>query len=552
MSARNVAQALIACYLLLSVSADLPNHCLREQVAGEEADIWTLHLGEAKYDKDSIDCKPEGKHQGGFDVHKKLKVSLNADNFKATEVGTDGKKTGTVGTWTMIYDEGWELRLGGKKYFAWSKYENRKGHGMTSMCQETSNGMFHNDDGTAWGCFWGKRTGKPAENGGGQAPWFPGGEEDMQESTSLLSTMEDQALYRPEVKLVEAINKKDLGWKAKLYPELYDGYTMAQIRQRMGFGKGIHDMGDANVDALLADLQLGGTGNGAGHGAGDGAHEVGPRKVEDFPSGWDWRNHNGQNFINDAYDQGFCGSCWAVAASDVLSARVAIATNNTLRPQISAQEMLTCSNPFYAQACGGGFPYLGFKYVQDYGIGTSDCYKYSGDGKSCQLPELKKKDSGHCGAKSRIGVKDYYYVGGGYGGGNVVAMMHEIMTNGPISVCITPSSQFQHYSTGIFEEDETLNELQLNPFQAVTHAVVIVGWGTGSNGKKYWICKNSEGKAWGDNGFFYVPLGKNAMSIENMPTAATVILPENWKSDFTCNAHHSTDPIHSRSGHSTA
>jgi hypothetical protein len=40
MSARNVAQALIACYLLLSVSADLPNHCLREQVAGEEADIW--------------------------------------------------------------------------------------------------------------------------------------------------------------------------------------------------------------------------------------------------------------------------------------------------------------------------------------------------------------------------------------------------------------------------------------------------------------------------------------------------------------------------------
>ena len=34
------------------------------------------------------------------------------------------------------------------------------------------------------------------ENGGGQAPWFPGGEE------SLLQTMQDQMLYRPERRFI--------------------------------------------------------------------------------------------------------------------------------------------------------------------------------------------------------------------------------------------------------------------------------------------------------------------------------------------------------------
>ena len=62
----------------------------------------------------------------------------------------------------MIYDEGWELRLNGIKYFAWCRYEQRDGSGIVSLCHETANGMFHKDDGTAWGCWYGTRDGQPA------------------------------------------------------------------------------------------------------------------------------------------------------------------------------------------------------------------------------------------------------------------------------------------------------------------------------------------------------------------------------------------------------
>lgn len=36
------------------------------------------------------------------------------------------------------------------------------------------------------------------------------------------------------------------------------------------------------------------------------------------------------------------------------------------------------------------------------------------------------------------------------------------------------------------------------------HAVLVVGW-KNVNNKEYWICINSWGKDWGDNGYFYLP-----------------------------------------------
>lgn len=38
------------------------------------------------------------------------------------------------------------------------------------------------------------------------------------------------------------------------------------------------------------------------------------------------------------------------------------------------------------------------------------------------------------------------------------------------------------------------------------HMIVIYGWKK-HNGKYYWVCKNSWGDDWGDNGFFYLPFG---------------------------------------------
>jgi len=60
---------------------------------------------------------------------------------------------------------------------------------------------------------------------------------------------------------------------------------------------------------------------------------------------------------------------------------------------------------------------------------------------------------------------------------------------------------FFNYKTGIYKKT--------SPFwdYAGGHAVKIVGWGN-ENGTNYWICANSWGETWGENGFFKIAFGQ--------------------------------------------
>lgn len=60
---------------------------------------------------------------------------------------------------------------------------------------------------------------------------------------------------------------------------------------------------------------------------------------------------------------------------------------------------------------------------------------------------------------------------------------------------------FFSYKTGIYKKT--------SPFwdYAGGHAVKIVGWGN-ENGTNYWICANSWGTAWGEDGFFRIAFGQ--------------------------------------------
>ena len=74
--------------------------------------------------------------------------------------------------------------------------------------------------------------------------------------------------------------------------------------------------------------------------------------IKDFPSSYDWRNKEGEDFVTPVRNQGSCGSCYSFASMGCLEAGVAIASNGRIKPVFSPQYIVSCSN--YSQGCDGG------------------------------------------------------------------------------------------------------------------------------------------------------------------------------------------------------
>merc|ERR1719399_1422087 len=76
-------------------------------------------------------------------------------------------KSDKRGTWTMVYDEGFEIQVDGMNFFTFSNYSLTvdpvtKAKQNVSHCGDTTVGWYQNMDRTVFGCFYAHKVEKQA------------------------------------------------------------------------------------------------------------------------------------------------------------------------------------------------------------------------------------------------------------------------------------------------------------------------------------------------------------------------------------------------------
>lgn len=188
----------------------------------------------------------------------------------------------------------------------------------------------------------------------------------------------------------------------------------------------------------------------------------------------DWRL---KGAITDVYNQNGCLSCWAYATTGTIEAHHFIKSGELVK--LSDQQLIDCSWDYGNRGCLGGLMSYTYNYIKENGgINSALDYPHDQFMRYCKFNPEKIITS----IKGHVKVEK----------GNEELLAQVIAKIGPVSTGID-ARYFQFYKDGIFYEPKCTDKL--------THAVVIIGYGSKEFGGDYWIIKNSWGKYWGREGF---------------------------------------------------
>ncbi|CAL1268206.1 unnamed protein product [Larinioides sclopetarius] len=233
--------------------------------------------------------------------------------------------------------------------------------------------------------------------------------------------------------------------------------------------------------------------------------------IDDARQGQKWRD-----LITPVRNQGDCGSSWAFSTAALASDRLAIESLGQEKKELSPQHLLSCQRRGQ-RACKGGHLDKAWYFMRKKGITTTKCFPYLGKA-DVKCPFNNGNSAGK--VRCPTGTEDdvYFSTPPYRVGPKEEEIMRELYFNGPVQATFRVNSDFFLYKSGVYHHIESLTAGLPQAFrQQDWHSIRILGWGTDVvDGKniKYWLCANSWGEEWGENGYFRIVRGQDECSIE--------------------------------------
>lgn len=311
--------------------------------------------------------------------------------------------------------------------------------------------------------------------------------EESQPKTSALFTVASALDWQSIVN--EVNNRNDVSWTAEVNPR-FAAMTREQFRRMNGAKFYPDDLKTYKYVPIRNDIP------------------------EEFNSGDQWPDCES---ITHIYDQGHCGSCWAMATFESLQDRFCIHSNGTKKVELSAQHLTSCEP--YSSGCDGGSAESAFAFCKGNGITTEKCIP-------CQMGTCKHpgcsdwptpKCNRTCYPDTTIPIDKEKYYAESYAHikQDEATLQTEIMTNGPVAACFTVYTDLASYKSGVYHHVTGSAE--------GGHCIKIVGWGV-LNGEKYWKIANSWNTDWGMDGYLLMRRGTNECGIEGRALSGMPLL----------------------------
>lgn len=201
-----------------------------------------------------------------------------------------------------------------------------------------------------------------------------------------------------------------------------------------------------------------------------------------FAPARDWRNKDGKDWTTPIRDQGNCGSCVAFATVATIEARARIQLS---RPDwnvdLSEADLFFCGA---GRKCADGWwPSHALDYARAQGVPEEPCFPYQDHDMDCQVATDRPKRLVTVTEHEDIIDPD--------------ARKEFLDKTGPMIACLAVYRDFMFYKDGVYRH--VTGDL------VGYHAVCCVGY---SEDEQCWICKNSWGTEWGDNGYFRIAYGE--------------------------------------------